>query len=294
MICKNLLIKTLKNFVKNVDKAPNKRVYIELLDVYRDNKRDIIRAFEMDIKIFHNADAGLGYSPMWENDEGFKSKFSNVKNLSPTDIQELINESFLSGTGRRNPLMLIDFNKDTIEKIFDQACVDLKNNIKYSGGFRIIKHKPLTEYLFGHAYLSKMAIHWRDGYICALCGKRNSFKDEINVDHIIPKSKYQSSHPWNLQSTCENCNIEKSARLLDNIPVYLKGAKYRSQNFFNESWKVFEIYRLLTIIYKTSNNPLTINKGWEFRIDFDQKFISTIIEMPNKWDRISKLIENWD
>ena len=179
-------------------------------------------------------------------------------------------------------MTIINFNKDSFDKELSQMFIDYKESKKI---------KPISDSFFGYLYISKMAIHFRDGYICSLCGKRNSFGDEINVDHIIPKSKYQSSHPWNLQSTCENCNIEKSTQLLDNVPIYIKGAKDRSEEFFNESWEVFEMYRLFSIIYKTFNNPITKSKGYEYSMDFDQMFFSTIIDMPNNWDKISAFID---
>jgi len=233
-----------------VNKTPNKRIYIELLDTYRENKIDVIRNFEANIEIINSVSKARGFGPLWESD---------------------------SKTKKINPLSLIKFKKNTIDKEISQM---VNNGLK-----------KLTDFLFGYFYLSKMAIHFRDGYVCALCGKRNSIGDEINVDHIIPKSKYQSSHPWNLQSTCENCNIEKSTQLLDNVSIYLKGAKDRSEDFFNESWEVFEIYRLFSIIYKTYNNPLTKSKGYEYSMDFDQMFFSSIIDLPNNWDRISDFID---
>jgi len=70
----------------------------------------------------------------------------------------------------------------------------------------------------------------RDSFICGICGKQNEIDDPVKIDHIIPKSKLPNSHPWNLQSSCENCNMEKSNRLLlDTIPIMLEGVKFRSE-----------------------------------------------------------------
>ena len=73
-------------------------------------------------------------------------------------------------------------------------------------------------------------IHCRDGSICMICSDKTK---NLHIDHIIPKSKFPSSHPWNLQSLCANCNIEKSNEILDQIPIMLKGAKHRSKILFS-------------------------------------------------------------
>ena len=48
---------------------------------------------------------------------------------------------------------------------------------------------------------------------------------------------------------------------------------------------------IFSIIYKTFNNPITKSKGYEDSMDFDQMFFSTIIDMPNNWDKISDFID---
>jgi len=66
-----------------------------------------------------------------------------------------------------------------------------------------------------------------------VCGMTYPDKD-FHIDHIIPKSKFPCSHPWNLQLLCSHCNIKKGSKLLDMIPIFLNGEKYRTDKYFNK------------------------------------------------------------
>lgn len=45
-------------------------------------------------------------------------------------------------------------------------------------------------------------------YVCAHCGRKIR-KDDVDVDHIMPKSKGGSNDPRNLQILCRSCNRSK-------------------------------------------------------------------------------------
>ncbi len=51
-------------------------------------------------------------------------------------------------------------------------------------------------------------------YTCPKCGKKFRKKD-IDVDHILPKSKGGDDSRYNLQLLCYHCNRSKSANTLD-------------------------------------------------------------------------------
>lgn len=53
----------------------------------------------------------------------------------------------------------------------------------------------------------------RDNYTCVYCG-RGSFDVELEVDHVVPKSKGGSNDPVNLVTACFDCNRSKSNRLI--------------------------------------------------------------------------------
>ena len=92
----------------------------------------------------------------------------------------------------------------------------------------------------------------RDNFTCMICGKKIMKTNMLNIDHIIPKSKFPSSHPWNLQTLCIPCNKNKSDELLNEIPIFLKGAKIRSTKYFTDN-NFDDINRLLNYVYETNS-----------------------------------------
>ena len=117
-------------------------------------------------------------------------------------------------------------------------------------------------------------IFQRDYFTCMICGK-SFIRNELNIDHIIPKSKFPSSHPWNLQTLCISCNIDKGTILLDMIPVFLKGAKYRTGKFFSED--LSGINKILDNMYGT----ISFN---------EEKIFNKIIRTYDNWDDILKYL----
>lgn len=53
----------------------------------------------------------------------------------------------------------------------------------------------------------------RDNYTCVYCG-RGAFDVELEVDHVVPKSKGGSNDPVNLATACFDCNRSKSDKLI--------------------------------------------------------------------------------
>lgn len=61
--------------------------------------------------------------------------------------------------------------------------------------------------------LSRRNIYTRDNGTCQYCGKKPS-KDEVSIDHIVPRSKGGKSTWTNLILACTPCNIKKSDKML--------------------------------------------------------------------------------
>jgi hypothetical protein len=53
----------------------------------------------------------------------------------------------------------------------------------------------------------------RDSFMCTYCGKRPP-EVELQVDHVVPRSKGGSNELSNLRTACSFCNYGKSDRLL--------------------------------------------------------------------------------
>lgn len=69
----------------------------------------------------------------------------------------------------------------------------------------------------------------RDGkiFMCALCGKRIEYKpldyrENLSVDHIVPKAHGGNGRSSNLQPTHIKCNGAKGDYLETQIPTHIK------------------------------------------------------------------------
>ena len=74
---------------------------------------------------------------------------------------------------------------------------------------RLLKYDKVREY---KVKLTRRNIYYRDNNICQYCGKVFKTKD-LNIDHIIPRSKGGRDTWHNLVCACTNCNIRKGNKL---------------------------------------------------------------------------------
>lgn len=89
-------------------------------------------------------------------------------------------------------------------------------------------------------------IYKRDNYTCQYCGKEKP-DNELNWDHVIPKSKGGPTSWENIVTSCTSCNIKKGNKMLDQIGFTLRKKPTRP------SW--YQLFR-----YEITKN--TINKTW--------------------------------
>lgn len=66
----------------------------------------------------------------------------------------------------------------------------------------------------------------RDRYKCAYCGKRKP-SDELDLDHVIPRSRDGSNEWTNIVTSCRPCNLKKADRLPDEAGMPLKSRPER-------------------------------------------------------------------
>jgi 5-methylcytosine-specific restriction endonuclease McrA len=59
--------------------------------------------------------------------------------------------------------------------------------------------------------LSRRNIFLRDAYTCQYCGKRSSARD-LNLDHVMPRSRGGPTSWENIVCSCRVCNLEKGGR----------------------------------------------------------------------------------
>lgn len=61
----------------------------------------------------------------------------------------------------------------------------------------------------------RFSVFQRDGFRCVYCGAGAQDGATLHVDHIVPRSKGGQSALENLATACSDCNLGKSATLID-------------------------------------------------------------------------------
>lgn len=85
--------------------------------------------------------------------------------------------------------------------------------------------------------VSRFKIFARDNFQCIYCGKSSiEDKQELHLEHIYPRSKGGNNSVSNLVTSCKVCNLEKSARELDNdiLERIYKVVKERNDKYFKD------------------------------------------------------------
>lgn len=68
--------------------------------------------------------------------------------------------------------------------------------------------------------LSRENLMLRDDYQCQYCGKRPGVR-ELNIDHVLPKSRGGGDAWENLVTSCKSCNVRKGWRTPDEAAMRL-------------------------------------------------------------------------
>jgi 5-methylcytosine-specific restriction endonuclease McrA len=74
--------------------------------------------------------------------------------------------------------------------------------------------------------LSRRHVYMRDGFMCQYCGKRPGVK-ELNLDHVLPRSRGGRSSWENLVTSCRPCNLRKGWATPDEAGMRLRRAPVR-------------------------------------------------------------------
>ena len=134
------------------------------------------------------------------------------------------------------------------KKIFDMKEGDWVHSQKLSLIVpRVVRLIKFSRYPKRKVLLTRKNIFYRDGNTCGYCGKK--FSDcNLNIDHIIPKSRGGKDTWDNLICSCLNCNTRKSDRtpaeakmkLLKTpiMPAFLPLVRFRKEHI-PDDWNNF-------------------------------------------------------
>lgn len=76
--------------------------------------------------------------------------------------------------------------------------------------------------------LSRHNIYRRDNFKCLYCGS----KEDLTLDHLIPKSRGGLNTWTNLVTCCFKCNVIKADRLLEETNMSLKYKPFKPNHLF--------------------------------------------------------------
>ena len=92
---------------------------------------------------------------------------------------------------------------------------------------------PRVVVLVAHAHLprhrvrfSRLNVYARDGSTCQYCGRRRT-RSELNLDHVVPRSRGGSTSWENVVCSCVACNLRKGGRSPDEAGMRLMRAPSR-------------------------------------------------------------------
>lgn len=120
-----------------------------------------------------------------------------------------------------------------------------KEIIIYTENFPIIAPSVIRALYYNevkgkYVKLTRRNLYTRDNYTCSYCGKK--FKpNDLNIDHVIPRSK-GGRHVWeNVVCSCIKCNTKKSNMLLSECNMkLLKNPYVPFHNLINDKHGIDE------------------------------------------------------
>ncbi len=90
----------------------------------------------------------------------------------------------------------------------------------------------------GRVRFSRLNIYARDGDICQYCGRKLA-RNELNLDHVLPRSHGGKTSWENVVCSCVPCNLKKGGRTPDgaNMKLLKKPVRPRWTPFFRGAAK---------------------------------------------------------
>ena len=126
-------------------------------------------------------------------------------------------------------------NITTLQRGFNLVFTGKAEIVKYDDARPIITSigeylRPLIIKLVKYVYLpfkkiplTRNNIYRRDGYTCMYCDSR----ENLTLDHVIPKCKGGSNSWDNLVTCCKKCNAKKDDKTLKETGMKLRFKPYR-------------------------------------------------------------------
>ena len=127
----------------------------------------------------------------------------------------------------------------------------------------------------------KFMILYRDNFTCRYCSARPGSAN-LEVDHVIPRSRGGSDNSCNLVTACVTCNRRKSNKIV--FP-----ADMIECDDTDEGWKVHKSFGVYAVKFNDEEVVIEDNIGWWFQV-------RRLIKDPNfaKYTLPKMINFNWD
>jgi 5-methylcytosine-specific restriction endonuclease McrA len=134
-----------------------------------------------------------------------------------------------------------------------QVVAERGNHYVHSPSFRMLVPEVIILTRFGRVppravKFNRRNIYMRDSHTCQYCGRKPA-KDELTIDHILPRSRGGRSTWENVALACQQCNTRKGDKLLDEIgmkllkparrPHWLATLRYTLKGLERPTWQKF-------------------------------------------------------
>ena len=130
------------------------------------------------------------------------------------------------------PLHICSWKRAVILLVKGKAETVVRNRKEIGGGWKMplvirllyyikIPHKDIP--------LTRRNIMHRDNYTCQYCGKKN----DLTIDHIIPRSRGGKDTWDNVTVACLRCNVSKGSRTPREADMTLSSKPCRPFNFIH-------------------------------------------------------------
>ena len=105
----------------------------------------------------------------------------------------------------------------------------------------------------------KFKILLRDNFTCRYCGTRPG-SENLEVDHLIPRSRLGSDNSCNLVCACVTCNQRKS-----NTIFFPNDMIERDDT--EDGWKVHKSFGVWAVKFNDTTVVIEDNRSWRFDVE---------------------------
>ncbi|MEM1000229.1 MAG: HNH endonuclease [Bacteroidota bacterium] len=117
--------------------------------------------------------------------------------------------------------ILVFLNKaETIANNKAKVLRSMNETFSYPSIIRLVRYVHLP---YKRVALSRQNIFKRDGYQCVYCSSR----DNLTLDHVIPRSKGGRDSWHNLVTACQKCNTQKGDRTPEEAEMPMSHKPFR-------------------------------------------------------------------